>query len=94
MVFDVMFTGDNSTSNAVAKKYTVVATYGTTAPMYNKILDTGPDGLNDFTVAFSADGTSNTKIKCEITAAGSAPQIIGITINLGFGNNNATVVMN
>ncbi len=94
MVFDVMFTGDNSTSNAVAKKYTVVATYGTTDPIYNKILDTGPDGLNDFTVAFSADGTSNTKIKCEITAAGSSLQVIGITINLGFGNNNATVVMN
>ena len=72
----------------------MVATYGTTAPIYNKILDTGPDGLNDFTVAFSADGTSNTKIKCEITAAGASPQVIGITINLGFGNNNATVVMN
>ena len=94
MVFDVMLTSDTSTACAVAKKYTVVCTYGATAPIYNKILDTGPDGSNDFTVAFAADGTSNTKIKCTITPTGLGTQKIGITIDLGFGQNNATVVMN
>jgi len=93
MVFDVMFTSDTSTACAVAKKYTVVCTYGATAPIYNKILDTGPDGSNDFTVAF-ADDTSNTKIKCTITPTGVGTQKIGISIWLGYGENNATVVMN
>ena len=93
MVFDVMLTSDTSTTCAVAKKYTVVCTYGATAPIYNKILDTGPDGSNDFTVAF-ADDTSNTKIKCTITPIGVGTQKIGITIDLGFGQNDATVVMN
>ena len=93
MVFDVMFTSDTSTACAVAKKYTVACTYGATAPIYNKILDTGPDGSNDFTVAF-ADDTSNTKIKCTITPTGLGTQKIGISIWLGYGENNATVVMN
>ncbi len=93
MVFDVMLTSDTSTTCAVAKKYTVVCTYGATAPIYNKILDTGPDGSNDFTVAF-ADDTSNTKIKCTITPTGVGTQKIGITIDLGFGQNDATVIMN
>jgi hypothetical protein len=93
MVFDVMLTSDTSTACAVAKKYTVVCTYGATAPIYNKILDTGPDGSNDFTVAF-ADDTSNTKIKCTITPTGVGTQKIGISIWLGYGENNATVVMN
>ena len=84
---------DTSTACAVAKKYTVVCTYGATAPIYNKILDTGPDGSNDFTVAF-ADDTSNTKIKCTITPTGVGTQKIGISIWLGYGENNATVVMN
>jgi hypothetical protein len=93
MVFDVMLTSDTSTACAVAKKYTVVSSYGPTAPTYNKILDTGPDGSNDFTVAF-ADDTSNTKIKCTITPTGVGTQKIGISIWLGYGENNATVVMN
>ena len=93
MVFDVMLTSDTSTVCAVAKKYTVVCTYGPGFPIYNKILDTGPDGSNDFTVAFE-DDTSNTRIKCTITPTGLGAQKIGITIDLGFGQNNATVVMN
>ena len=94
MVFDVMLTSDTSTTTSIAKKYTVVATYGATAPIYNKILDTGPDANGaDFTVAF-ADDTSNTRIKCTITPVTTATQKIGITIDLGFGQNDATVVMN
>ena len=95
MVFDVMFTGDTSTATSVAKKYTVIATYGTTNPIYNKILDSGPDANGgEFGVAFAADGTSSTKIKCTITPFSINTQKIGITIDLGFGQNNATVVMN
>ena len=95
MVFDVMFTGDTSTATSVAKKYTVIATYGTTDPIYNKILDSGPDANGgEFGVAFAADGTSSTKIKCTITPFSIDTQKIGITIDLGFGQNDATVVMN
>ena len=94
MVFDVMFTSDTSTTTSIAKKYTVIATYGPGFPIYNKILDSGPDANGaDFTVAF-ADDTSNTRIKCTITPVTTATQKIGITIDLGFGQNNATVVMN
>ena len=77
------------------KKYTVIATYGTTDPIYNKILDSGPDANGgEFGVAFAADGTSSTKIKCTITPFSIDTQKIGITIDLGFGQNDATVVMN
>ena len=95
MVFDVMLTSDTSTACAVAKKYTVVSTYGNSiAPIYNKILDTGPDGSNDFNVVFAKDGTADTRIKCTIAAVGLDSQKIGVTIDLGFGQNDATVVMN
>ena len=93
MVFDVMLTSDTSTACSVAKKFTVVSAYGPSAPLFNEILNTGPDGSNDFTVAF-ADDTSNTKIKCTITPTGLGTQKIGISIDLGFGQNDATVVMN
>ena len=52
MIFDVMLTSDTSTACAVAKKYTVVKSYGA-SPLYNKILDTGPDfDTSDFTCCF------------------------------------------
>jgi len=94
MVFDVMLTSDNSNSVSIAKKFTVASKLGTQAPIFNKTVDTGPDGSNDFAVAFAADGSSTTKIKCTITPAGMNAQKIGITIDLGFGQNDATVVMN
>ena len=75
------------------KKYTVVKSYGA-SPLYNKILDTGPDfNGSDFTVVF-AQHTTDTSIKCTITPQTTATQKIGITLDLGFGQNNATVVMN
>ena len=93
MIFDVMLTSDTSTSCAIAKKYTVVKSYGA-SPLYNKILDTGPDfNGSDFTVVF-AQHTTDTSIKCTITPQTTATQKIGITLDLGFGQNNATVVMN
>ena len=87
MVFDVMFTGDTSTATSVAKNILCIATYGTTDPIYNKILDSGPDANGgEFGVAFAADGTSSTKIKCTITPFSIDTQKIGITIDLGFGS--------
>ena len=93
MLFDVMLTSDTSTACAVAKKYTVVKSFGA-SPLYNKILDTGPDfDTSDFTVAFAQD-TTNFSIKCTITPVYTSTQKIGITLDLGFGQNDATVVMN
>ncbi len=93
MVFDVMLTSDTSNACAIAKKYTVVKSYGA-SPLYNKILDTGPDFDNsDFTVVF-AQHTTDTSIKCTITPVQTNTQKIGISIWLGYGDNNATVVMN
>ncbi len=93
MIFDVMLTSDTSTACAVAKKYTVVKSYGA-SPLYNKILDTGPDFDNsDFTVVFAQD-TTDLSIKCTITPVQTNTQKIGITLDLGFGQHDATVVMN
>jgi len=93
MIFDVMLTSDTSTTCAVAKKYTVVKSYGA-SPLYNKILDTGPDFDNsDFTVVFAQD-TTDLSIKCTITPVQTNTQKIGITLDLGFGQHDATVVMN
>jgi len=93
MVFDVMLTSDTSNACAVAKKYTVVKSYGA-SPIYNKILDTGPDFDNsDFTVVF-AQHTTDTSIKCTITPVQTNTQKIGVSIWLGYGENNATVVIN
>ncbi len=93
MIFDVMLTSDTSTACAVAKKYTVVKSYGA-SPLYNKILDTGPDfDTSDFTVAFAQD-TTDLSIKCTITPVYTNTQKIGVTLDLGFGQHDATVVMN
>ena len=93
MIFDVMLTSDTSTACAVAKKFTVVKSYGA-SPLFNKILDTGPDfDTSDFTVAFAQD-TTDLSIKCTITPVYTNTQKIGITLDLGFGNHDATVVMN
>jgi len=93
MIFDVMLTSDTSTACAVAKKFTVVKSYGA-SPLFNKILDTGPDfDTSDFTVVF-AQHTTDTSIKCTITPVYTNTQKIGVTIDLGFGQNDASVVMN
>ena len=92
IVFDVMLTSDTSNSCSVAKKYTVVKQFGVD-PVVFKIIDTGPDGTVDFTPVF-AQATTDTSIKCTITPNNLNTQKIGITIDLGFGQNDATVVMN
>ena len=92
MVFDVMMTSDTSNACSIAKKFTVVKQFGVDPVVY-KILDTGPDLTVDFTPVFAQD-TTDTSIKCTITPNNLDTQKIGITIDLGFGQNDATVVMN
>ncbi len=89
MVFDVMLTSDTSNACAIAKKYTVVKSYGA-SPLYNKILDTGPDGSNDFTVTFAnatGDATGDS-VTCSIQASG-INQNIGYTVQVGYDSANA-----
>ncbi len=100
MVFDVMFTGGTRASSSVTKKFTVVKQFGNSNGVISsfKILDTGPGigntGTDDFTVVFEKKGTDGLGLNCTIAAVAKDSQKIGITINLGFGENDATVVMN
>ena len=100
MVFDVMFTGGTRASSSVTKKFTVVKQYGNADSFIStfKILDTGPGigntGTDDFTVDFEKKDTDGLGLNCTIAAVAKDTQKIGITINLGFGENDATVVMN
>jgi hypothetical protein len=92
MAFDVWLTSDTSATTSVAKKFTIVKSHAT-APIVYKILDTGPDGATiDFTVDFSV-GVDDLTCLCEITPVTTTVQKIGITIDLGFGQYDATVVM-
>ena len=89
LIFDVWFTSETSTATSVAKKY-IVAHSSDTAPVYNKILDTGPDGSNDFTVTFANATTTDTgdSVTCKIQAVGVA-QNIGYTVQVGHDSTNA-----
>ena len=89
LMFDVWFTSETSTATSVAKKY-VVAHSSNTTPVYNKILDTGPDGSNDFTVTFAnatGDATGDS-VTCSVQAVGVA-QNIGYTVQVGHDSTNA-----
>jgi hypothetical protein len=101
MVFDVMFTGGGTGSgSSTCKKYTVAKKYGTTSGSiyYNKIIDTGPalggSGTADYTILFDVSGSAGDAIECNITPVGVASQEIGISIDLGYGKQDAVVVMN
>jgi hypothetical protein len=89
LIFDVWFTSETSTATSVAKKY-VVAHSSNTTPVYNKILDTGPDGSNDFTVTFANATTTATgdSVTCSIQASG-INQNIGYTVQVGYDSTNA-----
>jgi hypothetical protein len=86
LIFDVWFTSETSTSTSVAKKYTVAHANNAT-PVYNKIIDTGPDGSNDFTVSFYNAG-SGLSVECYIVA-GTIAQNIGYTVQVGYDSTNA-----
>jgi len=86
-----MLTSDTSSAVSIAKKFTVVSGYGTAAPIFNKILDTGPAPSGpDFNVGFQMDGASNTKIKCIITPVGAS----GGTGTATFGTSGQTATGN
>ena len=102
MTFDVWFTCDMANDTSISKKYTVAKQFGdATKIFYNKIIDTGAgtgstSGVaHDFDVSFDIKSAgSNTGMEANITPKGVASMVIGITIDLGIGANNATVVMN
>ena len=87
LIFDVWFTSETSIATSVAKKYTVAHANNAT-PVYNKIIDTGPAGSNDFTVSFVNAG-SGLSVECYIRGAGIASQNIGYTVQVGHDSTNA-----
>jgi hypothetical protein len=68
----------------VAKKYTVAHSFNST-PVYNKIIDTGPNNTNDFTVTFanSNTGANGTSVTCSIISNVIAANDIGYTVQVG-----------
>jgi len=88
LIFDVWLTSETSTATSVAKKYVVAHSYDTD-PVYNKIIDTGPDGSNDFTVTFanSDTGATGTSVTCTIKAE-NIDQNIGYTVQVGHDSTN------
>ena len=88
LIFDIWLTSETSTATSVSKKYTVAHSYGTT-PVYNKIIDTGPDGSNDFTVSFANAGTGGDSVNCSIISNSIAAQTIGYTVQVGHDGTNA-----
>jgi hypothetical protein len=85
LIFDVFFTSETSTGTSVTKKYTVAHANNAT-PVYNKIIDTGPVGSNDFLVTFANAG-SGLSVQCNIQAVGVS-QNIGYTVQVGYDSVN------
>ena len=89
LVFDVWLTSGDSSSESICKRYTVARGYGVTAPPYNKLIDSGPDGSNDFEVTFVGDAT--TGVACKIAASG-ANQTVSYTVQVGYDSVNAVTI--
>jgi hypothetical protein len=90
LIFDVWLTAETSSAASVAKKYTVAHSFNST-PVYNKIIDTGPDNTNDFTVVFanSNTGAAGTSVTCSIQSVTLATQNIGYTVQVGYDSTRA-----
>ena len=90
LVFDVWLTAETTSAASVAKKYTVAHSFNST-PVYNKIIDTGPDNSNDFTVVFanSNTGATGTSVTCSIQSVTLASQNIGYTVQVGHDSTRA-----
>ena len=56
---------------------------------FNKLIDSGPDGSNDFAVTFVGDST--TGVECKIAATG-ADQSISFSVEVGYDSENTTVL--
>ena len=90
LVFDVWLTSGDSSSESICKRYTVARAHAvTTTVPYNKLIDSGPDGSNDFTVSFLGDAT--TGVECKIAATG-ADQTVSYTVQVGYDSVNALTV--
>ena len=83
LIFDVYMQLENSVNGSVAKKYTVAHSHNTT-PVYNKIIDTGPDASNDFSVVFSnATGdAAGDSVTCNVTSTAAAD--LSYTVMVGY----------
>ena len=83
LIFDVYMQLENSVNGSVAKKYTVAHSHNTT-PVYNKIIDTGPDSSNDFSVVFSnATGdAAGDSVTCNVTSTAAAD--LSYTVMVGY----------
>jgi hypothetical protein len=83
LIFDVYMQLENSVNGSVAKKYTVAHSHNTT-PVYNKIIDTGPDASNDFSVVFSnATGdVAGDSVTCNVTSTAAAD--LSYTVMVGY----------
>jgi len=90
LIFDVMITSEQSNASSQCMKYTVAHSYNTD-PVYNKIIDTGPDGTTGFTATFanSNTGATGTSVTCSLATVGGVSQNIGYTVQVGHDSTNA-----
>jgi hypothetical protein len=80
----------STSSYSVAKTYEVVHIYGTT-PVYSKVVDSGPFGLEDFDVLFT---NSNSDTGCTATVTNNSTTTAGnivATVFLGGGAETITI---
>ncbi|MBC8306702.1 MAG: hypothetical protein H8E55_64460, partial [Pelagibacterales bacterium] len=89
LVFDVWLTSGDSSAESICKRYTVARAHAVTAPPYNKLIDSGPDGSNDFAVTFVGDAT--TGVACKIAASG-ANQTVSYTVQVGYDSVNTVTI--
>ena len=89
IVFDVWLTSGDSSAESICKRYTVARAHAVTAPPYNKLIDSGPDGSNDFAVTFVGDAT--TGVACKIAASG-ANQTVSYTVQVGYDSVNTVTI--
>ena len=89
IVFNVMLTSTNNSDESICKAFYVARAHAVTNPPFNKLIDSGPDGSNDFAVTFVGDST--TGVECKIAATG-ADQSISFSVEVGYDSENTTVL--
>jgi hypothetical protein len=89
IVFNVMLTSTNASTESICKAFYVARAHAVTAPPFNKLIDSGPDGSNDFAVTFVGDST--TGVECKIAATG-ADQSISFSVEVGYDSEYTTVL--
>lgn len=89
IVFNVMLTSTNASTESICKAFYVARAHAVTDPPFNKLIDSGPDGSNDFAVTFV--GNATTGVECKIAAAG-ADQSISFSVEVGYDSEYTTVL--